>query len=56
MNLPDISTKYNATGAKESGEFGCIGATAAFTNAAAGPRAVDMPTTPGRPWRPVRAK
>ena len=59
MNLPDISSRNNSTGVKEAGELGCVGAPAAFTNAAsgaAGTRAVDMPTTPERLWRAVRAK
>ena len=59
MNLADISTRSNATGAEEAGELGCVGAPAGFTNAAAGvagSRAVDMPTTPERPWRAMRAK
>ena len=59
MNLPDISTRNNATGAKEAGELRCVGAPAAFTNAVAdvaGTRTVDMPATPERPWRAVGTK
>ena len=59
MNLPDIPTRNNATGANGAGELGCVGAPAAFTNAAAraaGTRAVDMPATPERPRRAVVTK
>lgn len=59
MNLPDISTRNNATLANGAGELGRVGASAAFTNAAAGAagtRAVDMPATLERPWRAVGTK
>ena len=59
MHLADIPTRNNPIGANGVGELGCVGAPAGFTNAAsgaAGPRAVDMPTTPERPRRAMRAK
>ena len=59
MHLADIPTRNNPIGAKGAGELGCVGAPAAFMNAAADtadPRAADMPATPERPWRAVRAK
>ena len=59
MHLADIPTRNNPIVAPGAGELGCAEAPAAFMNAVAdvvGPRAVDMPTTPERPWRAVRAK
>ena len=58
MNLADISIG-NATGVPGAGKLGCVGGPAAFMNAVAvvaGSRAVDIPATPERPWRAVRAK
>ena len=59
MHLPDIPTRNNPIGANGAGELGCAGPPAVFMNAVANvadTRAVDMPTTPERPWRAVRAK
>ena len=59
MHLPDIPTRNNPIGTKAAGERSCAEAPAAFMNAVAdvaGTRAVDMPATPERPWRAVRAK
>ena len=59
MHLPDIPTRNNPIDANGAGELGCAGPQAAFMNAVAdvvGPRAVDMPATPERPWRAVGAK
>ena len=59
MHLANISTRNNPIGANGAGGFGCVGAPTAFMNAAAGAagtRTVDMPTTPERPWRALRAR
>ena len=59
MYVTDIPTRNNPIGANGAGEFRCVGAPAAFMNAVAvvaGIRAADMPATPERPWRAVRAK
>jgi carbon-monoxide dehydrogenase large subunit len=57
----ETPTSYNPLGAKGIGEAGTIGATPAVQNAVVdavahlGVRHVDMPTTPMRVWRAVRA-
>jgi carbon-monoxide dehydrogenase large subunit len=57
----ETPTSYNPLGAKGIGEAGTIGATPAVQNAVVdavahlGVRHVDMPTTPMRIWRAVRA-
>ena len=59
MNLTDIPTRNNPIGVNAADERGCAEAPAAFMKAAAGttgPRTVDIPSTPERPWRAVRAK
>ncbi|RBY81498.1 xanthine dehydrogenase family protein molybdopterin-binding subunit [Blastococcus sp. TF02-09] len=57
----ETPTSYNPLGAKGIGEAGTIGATPAVQNAVVdavahlGVRHVDMPTTPMRVWRAIRA-
>ena len=54
-----VPTKLNPLGAKGAGEAGTVGALAAAMNAivdALGTEEIEMPTTPERVWRALRAK
>jgi carbon-monoxide dehydrogenase large subunit len=56
-----VPTKTNPLGVKGAGEAGCVGALPAVANAladalcAVGVRHIDMPATPERIWRALRA-